>query len=381
MERRKFILTSTLTAIAVLLQCKSKTNKTNSVDGYFASLEYDILYWIESVRYKKDGWGRFKYNIHMYRDYGLESSAFAIQLLNKFGELDSISDKQIDEAISFFMSCLDLEDGFFKDPLLSVEDKVSEKHSWEHVWAHMSGVSTSALKLMGKTDLPKKESPPFADLRKVDPEEWLLSLPWENPWMEAEHLTRVVKWYWNQLPEEQRTANEPKTRELLDAFEKHILDPKTGMPTMGGCSSRNVAMAGAFKAYGSYLAIGRPIPYAEKAMDFVLDLQRKDGAFGENDDPQPLTINWDSMWDIRVLNNQLKGSYRMKDIQDAGNRQAEYLLKVHRKPDGGFSFYPDYCLPVHNSVRISDKKPESDSLGIIMAVQCMEYADEWNAMK
>jgi hypothetical protein len=183
----------------------------------------------------------------MYRDYGLESSAFAIKLLNKFGELGNILDEQIDEAVSFFMDCLDPEDGFFK-------------------------------------------------------------------------------------------------------------------------------------AYGSYLTIGRPIPYAEKAVDFVLDLQRKDGAFGENDDPQPMTINWDSLWDIKVLNNQLEGSYRMKDIQDAGNRMAEFLLKVHHKSDGGFSFYPDHCLPVHNSVRISDKKPESDSLGILMGVQCMEYADEWNAM-
>ena len=158
----------------------------------------------------------------------------------------------------------------------------------------------------------------------MNPEEWLLSLPWEDPWMEGEHLTRVVKWYWNQLPEEKRRPDEPKINELLDAFEKHIIDQETGMPTRGGCTSRNKAMAGAFKAFGSY---------------------------------------------------------RLKDIQDAGNRIAEFLLKVHRKSDGGFSFYPDHCLQVHNSVRISDKKPESDSLGILMGVQCMEYADEWNAMR
>ncbi len=381
MERRKFIVATFLTTTALLLRCKSKTNETNSEDGYFASLKEDILQWVESVRYKEDGWGRFKYNIHMYRDYGLESSAFAIKLLNKFGELGNILDEQIDEAVSFFMECLDPEDGFFKDPLVSEDDKVSERHSWEHIWAHMSGATTSVLYLLGKTDLPKKESPPFADLRIVNPEEWLLSLPWEDPWMEGEHLTRVVKWYWNQLPEEKRTPDEPKIKELLDAFEKHIIDQETGMPTRGGCTSRNRAMAGAFKAYGSYLTIDRPIPYAEKAVDFVLDLQRQDGAFGENDDPQPMTINWDSLWDIKVLNNQLEGSYRMKDIQDAGNRIAEFLLKVHRKSDGGFSFYPDHCLQVHNSVRISDKKPESDSLGILMGVQCMEYADEWNAMR
>ncbi|MCK5465307.1 MAG: hypothetical protein KAI95_19905, partial [Bacteroidales bacterium] len=192
MERRKFIIATVLTATALLLRCKSKTIKTISEDGYFASLKEDILHWLESVRYKEDGWGRFKYNIHMYRDYGLESSAFAIKLLNKFGELGNILDEQIDEAVSFFMDCLDPEDGFFKDPLVSEDDKVSE------------------------------------------------------------HLTRVVKWYWEQLPEEKRRPDEPKIKELLDAFEKHILDQETGMPTMGGCTSRNKAMAGAFKAYGSY---------------------------------------------------------------------------------------------------------------------------------
>ena len=82
------------------------------------------------------------------------------------------------------------------------------------------------------------------------------------------------------------------------------------------------------------------------------------------------------MWDIRVLNNQLEGNYRFQDIQDTGNRMADFLLKVHRKSDGGSSFNPNHCLPVHNSVRISDKKPESDSLGIIMAIQCLEYTDE-----
>lgn len=125
MERRKFIIATVLTATALLLRCKSKTIKTISEDGYFASLKEDILHWVESVRYKEDGWGRFKYNIHMYRDYGLESSAFAIKLLNKFGELGNILDEQIDEAVSFFMECLDPEDGFFKDPLVSEDDKVS----------------------------------------------------------------------------------------------------------------------------------------------------------------------------------------------------------------------------------------------------------------
>ena len=163
-------------------------------------------------------------------------------------------------------------------------------------------------------------------------------------------------------------------------YEKHIVDTETGMPLKGGCKSRKKAMAGAFKVYGSYLTTGKDIPYPDKAIDFVLGLQLPDGYFGEGDTPEPMTINWDSMWDLRVLSNAVEGTYRLKDIAEAGNRQAEFLLKRHRKKDGGFSFYPDRCLTIHNSIRISDKHVVSDSLGTSMCILCLMYADEWNSM-
>jgi hypothetical protein len=135
-------------------------------------------------------------------------------------------------------------------------------------------------------------------------------------------------------------------------------------------------MAGLFKVMSAYLAAGRPIPHAERAIDCTLALQHENGDFGFGNN---MCMVRDALWVLRNLDKQLKGAYRHRDIVEAGNRSARLLLRVYRKPDGGFAFHGKHCMTVHHSIRLCDKpRPISDMLGTSMCLRCLWYADEWN---
>ena len=134
-------------------------------------------------------------------------------------------------------------------------------------------------------------------------------------------------------------------------------------------------MAGLFKMRDAYNVVGRPFLYPEKALDFTLNLQHNNGEFGYGGD---MCINWDAMEVLRILDKQLEGTYRRDDIVQAGNLLAQCLLQKYRKSDGGFAFHKNYCLTMHNSIRISAPYPESDMLGTYMCWISLSYADEWN---
>ena len=343
--------------------------------SYVQQTKDGMLNWLESVRYSDEGWGRWKYNLHQYRAYGLQSSAIAINLLTQLGELDNVPAEKKREAAEFFASCQDPADGYFKDPLVTDADRQGTAHSWEHIWNQMSGGPGSLVMQFGGTlraPLPKKS---FADLSAVDPTEWTLSLAWENPWMVAEEWATAINVFYRNLPEDEKSTEHPMILAAFDAYEQNILDAETGMPILKGCTNPSVGMAGLFKAMSAYLNMKRPIPYAEKAIDFTLALQQPSGEFGYGND---MCINWDSLWVIDRLDVQLEGTYRPDDITAAGNGMAKRLLAHYGKPDGGFAFNGDHCLTAHNSIRTSDPLPEGDMLGTTMSMRCLSYADAWN---
>lgn len=339
-----------------------------------------MLGWLESIRYKEEGWGRFKYNLHMIRDYGLTPSLSSLGIMNRFGAVDSISNDQRKEMIMFLVSCFDPQDKLFKDPLITEQD-ISGNHTWEHITLHISAGVPGALRTLGFNYTgPGSANPPFIDLRTGNAYDKVKNLAWENPWMVGEHFTRALRWYWDQLPENEKSLENPVVKDFFQAYEDNVLDSATGMPLKRGCKRPTTAMAGLFKVYGAYSLAGRIYPHADKAIDYVLKLQFKDGSFGDEfTTNSPMTINWDAIWVLRVLDIMLKGSYRHNEIKTSGNRLAEYLMKVHRKPDGAFSFHKDHCLTAHNSIKTSEKYRESDTLGTGMCLNCLSYADEWNA--
>ncbi len=384
MNRRNFIRSAGITACLTPVFCDSLFSMGLKADcsgyGYVDSVKFEILDWMDKVLWDKEGWGRYKYNYHMMRDYALESSAMAFEILNMYNEIEKIPREKRQDAVEFFQFCQDPEDKFFKDPLLAEKDRVRDNHTWEHNWAHMSGAAITALKIFGAEPLYKRDKPPFKDINQENVESWVRSLEWKNPWMVGEHFSRNIKGYWNNLPEKEKSQDNPVIKKAYNIVEKEVMDKETGLPLKKGCENRAVGMAGLFKIMFSYLHTGREIPYAEKAIDSIMNLQDDDGEFGEGDVRNNMCINWDSLCVIHNLSKQLDNSYKINDIKSCGNKTAEFLLNVHRKKDGGFSFHRDYCQMEHNSFRISKKYFESDMQGVKMSLKCLSYADTWNEL-
>lgn len=347
--------------------------------GYHLSSQNDeVLRFLNTTLYPDEGWGRWKYNILMDRKYALESSAMGIKILDTLGALNSISLANRQQAITFLQSTWNSDELYYIDPLVREQDREGTFHSWEQIWAHMSGVTQGALELLGTTPQSRGEKGPFVDLNKVDIKDWMMSLDWTNPWGNGEKFSRVVRFYWDKLPEAKRTLTEPTIQKAFATLEENIMDPVSGLPIKMGCKSMDRGMAGLFKLIHAYQAVGKEVPYAENGLNSVLKLQKSNGQFGEGEN-SPMTINWDAMKVLKDLNQQFEYSYRFEDIRKAGNRMSDFLLKVHKKEDGGFSYFPHECQSVHNSVRVSEKGNVGDMEGTKFALFCFSYADEWNA--
>ena len=347
--------------------------------GYFSSQKKDVLRFLKTTQYTAEGWGRWKYNILMDRKYGLESSAMGIRMLENLGALDAISQTKREQALAFFQATWHPQELYYIDPLVGKQDRAGGHHTWEHIWAHMSSAAESAIRALGAEPMSRGKKAPFVDLNQVDIGEWMLSLGWENPWMYGEHFSKVVKHYWHNLPAAKKSLEEPVIKKAFATLEEHIMDAKTGLPIKQGCESMEVGMAGLFKVISAYQAVGKEVPYAENALDSVLKLQKPNGQFGKED--SPMTINWDAMKVLKDLNTQVASSYRFTDIRTAGNKMSDFLLKVHKKEDGGFSFHPRVCQSVHNSVQVSGKGAVGDMQGTRFCLYCFSYADAWNAGK
>lgn len=336
--------------------------------SYITQAKPGVCDWLETVRWKADGWGRWKYNAHMDRPYGLISSGFAIVIHDQLGLLAGLTPQQRREAIEFFQSTQDPVDGYFKDPLVRESDRLANAiHTWEDIWGQM-GVAARALELLGTKPLHPLPATTFADLRDPRIREVMLDWNWGNPWHVGERFYRAVV-------AAGLCGDDPLVENFFRIYETEIHDPLTGMPTRRGCTDGSVAMAGLFKAMWAYEHVNRPVPDAAAAIDFTLGLQHPDGEWGFRNN---MCINFDALWVLYRLDRQLKGAHRHADIVAAGNRTAKLLLEQYRKPDGGFAFTGGNCWEVHHSIRISGGYPEGDIVGTHMSLHCLTYADEWN---
>ncbi len=193
LKRRSFVKKATASVVA-LIGLRGRGVNAGFLGSYGKKVRPRILEWLESIRYKNAGWGRWKYNTAMSRDYALESSAQVISILESLDALSDVPHWQKQEGIEFLESCLDEKTGYLVDPLVDDADHSGGNHSWEHIWAHVDGVARSALEKLGGSSKPKATHADalFYDLNDGAGVEWLLEQPWERPWMVAEHMLRVV---------------------------------------------------------------------------------------------------------------------------------------------------------------------------------------------
>jgi len=334
-----------------------------------------VLGWLEKIRYKENSWGLFRYNISALRPFSSESSGIAITILDQLDELKNIDEKKKKQAAKTIQSWQDEKTGLFIDPLVKESDWVKGwgDHSWDHIWKHNTGACETALRLLGASPLYKRSEEVWLRFEDVSSARgYVLGLDWSNPWRVGEHLATAIQAY-----ADSRGLSGAETDEVLDAafstYEEKIIDKETGVPSLSFGAPPFRAMAGAFKMLFGYKACGRNYPYAKEAIDSTLKLQRPDGAFDEGG----ACINWDSVCVIKAFSDEVNNSYRFDDIKQAALKLEERIHTVYAKPDGAYSFCATKCLEVHNSIKVSEPKFESDCLGTGMYLEVFRYLDEW----
>ena len=111
------------------------------------------------------------------------------------------------------------------------------------------------------------------DLDEVEPEKWILSQDWTNPWLSGERFHRVVSSYLLKKGGSVDLYKDVKLNQLFEAYEHYVHDSATGMPIKGGCKDPSYAMSGLFKAVRANFESGRRVPDMERAVDLTAETQ------------------------------------------------------------------------------------------------------------
>lgn len=337
-----------------------------------------ILDWIDTLADPDDpDAGRYRYNVHMVRPFGVEST---INVVLTLWLIDGLEDHpRRERMLDFLLSCQDPEDGLFKDPLLDDSQRAQPNHSWEHIWEHHSISCRQALACGGvepRHPLPTKS---HADLTETDPAEWTRSLDWARPYYVSEHFATTILACHHKLGLPKGAHDAEPLRVAFETLESEFLDPESGFPNRyneaEGLSWSGSGLGGCFKLMFAYEACGRRYPLAAEAAESILAMQQPDGEFAHGG----MCMNWDAVWTLRLLTRDLREAARPDAARDAARRIADFLLAQHLKPDGAFSFTPEHCLTTHNSMRVSDPYPESDTIGTPMALEVVRISDAWQA--
>jgi hypothetical protein len=212
------------------------------------------------------------------------------------------------------------------------------------------------------------------DLDAVDPRAWTLSLDWTRPYLVSEHWVNVVMACRRKRGLSRRGECPPTVKAAFETLEAEILNPATGLPDRRVAGDWNGAgLGGVFKLQFAYAPCGRAYPLALAAARSILAMQEPNGDFCGGG----MCMNWDAIWTLRLLTDDLRATDDAGAVRAASRRLARRLLDAYRKPDGAFSFTAGSCLPMHNSIRVSDPRPESDVLGTVMALETLHITDAW----
>jgi hypothetical protein len=197
----------------------------------------------------------------------IESTAQALNILERAGLIGRWSDRMRRKAVRFFQSRQDPETGLFyhTDPNMRL-DGVSV--------ARALGYSLGALRRFGAEPLhPVPERSPATPAYMESPAaygEWLRSVSLSNSWRGCDVISTSAA-HLLALPPEKR---EPYVREAF-AYLNRIQDPESGL---WGEGSRYVRISGTFKLHIFYERFGVPLPRKAEIYRSILQTLREDEA-------------------------------------------------------------------------------------------------------
>lgn len=279
----------------------------------------------------------------------LMAGAFALLALESLGQLNQ---KPISDVVAnlakFIHDSQDEETGFFSPESVRREDCAWRSNCTPtYIRYQLTYFCTSALESVAL--VPKHR------LRFVQPFlnsqytlGWLDGGAWDNPWNQSNqvmfllHFLRLFAY----------TEKEDRAMEVFDKVLDYLLDRqsrKTGL--WHGTSNATTAEA-VFAAYHFlpfFFWRGRAIPYQDKIIDSVLEIQHEDGLFGSY--PGGGACEDVDAIDVLATISRLT-DYREGDVRNCMERALKALLDLQNS-DGGF---PDHQIAPGEQLRTWRRK-------------------------
>lgn len=291
---------------------------------------------------------------------GLDISALALKIIYMSGTLDRIPQEYLNQWIQFIQSFQKEEisygflkhkklRGFFIDPqFLSYVDK-----NGFDIKTRRAVTRQSCAALMCAGHYPKLPIGSIPDTKKQI-HKYLSQLDWRDPWGAGSHASHLV--FFLKLNHDYFHLHNHYENLMNYTFEwlNSIQDTDTKLWYAGNPSLEQL-INGAMKVLTAYAVVDRPVEYPDHLIDFCLtaaDKNKNDGCH-----------NTDILY---VLHYCSRFSYhRRKDIENFCRQRIE-IIKQFRKPDGGFSFFPNSSQTSIYGVPVSKGHPVSDIHGTVL---------------
>ncbi|MFC0215967.1 hypothetical protein ACFFK0_26565 [Paenibacillus chartarius] len=300
----------------------------------------------------------------------IESTAQALNILQRVGMLEEWNPAYKEKAIRFFQNKQDAASGYFydEDPNMRADDVMVGR---------AISYSSNALRQLGGRPLyplpdPFRDAPAYMRSPK-DYAAWLESIELSNSWRGCDRLCNSAP-YLRQMDAE---ARKPYLEEALRFFER-IQDPETGL---WGEGSWYVRISGTFKLHTFYGTFNVPMPRPEAMYRSILYTLRNEQAIDMCYIRNPINL-------LSSMNAQVPEA-EMEEIASITLRNMKALLR----PDGGFSrelahspvapnvaqvkegeFYPDMPKPVPLGLGLIEGDMNAGTQAVLIRTQCYELA-------
>ena len=262
----------------------------------------------------------------------LYSSCYAAMALHYVDALQKIAQSERLAWCDYINSWQDPQSGLFVGPELAAGELVRPELYREYAALHLAITVLPALELLGgRPAQPLQFATQFADMAYL--QTWLAARDWRHAWKEGNNLLFAGQLLIHLRDNEGLTAAQQALDFYFDWLDAQQ-DPETGLWGTNGYCSPYPALYGAYHQLLVYYYCERPVHYAARIVDTVLELQQPDGSFSRT----PGGGACEDVDAVDVLINLTKRTgYRTSDVRQALTRALPHILR-QQAPDGGFVY-------------------------------------------
>lgn len=275
----------------------------------------------------------------------IESSAFAVDILESAGLLASLDINVRDNFVKFFHERQEPDTGFFIDPH-------NDMRSLVRMRGRAVKMSTIALKKLDSYPLyplpgSRPDSLETLNLSFLESRDalraWMKELPWHHAWTALDAIASQVE-ILQAMP---KNLSMTLVEEIM-RYTQCTQDTKTGL---WGGGEPYVKISGAFKLAMVYDAFQIPLPHADAILDSTIRCMR-------NEDCEHFCWVRNPLCLLEVLERRNKCN--LSEFRAEIIRISEINLAKFLQADGGFSVFPERSNPAPNEIPLGLGLAEGD---------------------